>query len=84
MARSFPFKEPGALLRLLFAVARKETGKLTGKAEVPEPMRVMAHCPGILVGYGMLESAQSKASTVPKKLKTLAAQLAGRLVGCPF
>jgi len=71
-------KDAGLMTRATYAYARREYGV------VPEPMRVFAHHPGILAGYGALEYATEKADRVPAKLKVLAATKASALAGCEF
>lgn len=84
MARIRPPAALSSVVRLFLSLAAKATGKVAGKAVVTTPMTVMAHQSAILFGYGMLEAGQARAGTLPPKLKVLAAQLSGRLIGCPF
>jgi AhpD family alkylhydroperoxidase len=51
---------------------------------VTQPLRVTAHHPGILEGYGALEWAFSQADEVDEHLKHLAAVKAAALIGCEF
>jgi hypothetical protein len=77
-------REGGIWLRLVYEMARVVTGKLTGKKEVPEPVKIAAHQPRLLWGMGQMESAQSRMSSVPWTLKALASAAAARRVGCPW
>jgi len=77
-------REDGIWLRLVYEMARAVTGKLTGKKEVPEPVKVTAHQPRLLWGVGQMESAQSGMNSVAWDLKALAEAAAARGVGCPW
>ncbi|MCC6390945.1 MAG: hypothetical protein IT167_10090 [Bryobacterales bacterium] len=77
-------REGGIWLRLIYEMARAVTGKMTGKKEVPEPVKVTAHQGRLLWGVGQMESAQSGMNSVAGKLKALASSASGRGVGCPW
>lgn len=51
---------------------------------VPDPVKVMAHHPLLLGGYGGLEVAMERSRTVDHRLKELAALKAAAMVGCEF
>lgn len=51
---------------------------------VPDPVRVTAHHPLLLAGYGTLELALERSGRVDKRLKELGALKAAALVGCEF
>lgn len=48
------------------------------------PVRVTAHHPAILWGYGQMEQSQLSSKLVDAKLKGLAELRVATLVGCPF
>jgi len=52
--------------------------------ELPDPLLVTAHHPGILRGYGIFEWETGRAHAVDAKLKDLAAIKAAALVGCEW
>jgi hypothetical protein len=68
----------GPLARLVYWLARRRLGS------VPEPLRILAHHPTILRGYGAFEQALGRAGRVETRLKLLAQLKAGARVGCPF
>jgi alkylhydroperoxidase family enzyme len=68
----------GAVARMSYSYSRRQYG------QVMDPIRVYAHHPQILAGYGALEYATLKADRVPHDLKALAATKAAALAGCEF
>ena len=52
--------------------------------EVIDPLRVLAHHPKVLAGYGAHELAAERAHRVPDRLKHLAELRAGMLAGCEW
>lgn len=73
----------GGLLRRLFVgtvywLTRRKVGR------VVMPVRVTAHHPAILWGYGQMEQSQLSSKLVDAKLKGLAELRVATLVGCPF
>jgi hypothetical protein len=78
VARVSDSKPRGLLSRVIFFVARRKLGKVTG------PMKITAHHKHVLVGVGFMENAQLKATRVPKPLKALASTRTAALVGCVF
>jgi AhpD family alkylhydroperoxidase len=52
--------------------------------QVPDPVKVTAHHPLLLGGYGALELAMERSSSVDHRLKELAALKAAGMVGCEF
>jgi len=51
---------------------------------VMEPVRVFAHHPKLLMGYGALELASERAQLLPTRLKHLAELRAGMICGCEW
>ncbi len=79
MARIEGVKRGGSLLaRLAFFFTRRKVGR------VIQPVRVHALHGRLLMGYGQMEMAQEKASTVPITVKCLAQVRAAMVIGCPF
>jgi alkylhydroperoxidase family enzyme len=73
-----PASRAGAFVRYAYRMAKRLTGK------VPEPLTIVAHNPWIFRAYSAYEYALGRATTVDKRLKTLAGLKAAALVGCPF
>lgn len=69
---------PGLLARLSYRESRRQTGT------VPDPIKVFAHHPTLLAGYGSLELATRRADRLPERLKALAGLKAAALAGCEF
>ena len=74
----------GLFNRLVYWVAKRKIGKLTGRATVIEPVKMLAHHTRILLAYGQMESGMEKSRTVPERFKQLAMLRAAKLVECPF
>ena len=70
--------------RIVYAIAGREIRKKTGRAEVIEPIRTMAHHPRLLFGIGQMDLGVEAAKSVPDRIKHLAMLQAARMVGCPF
>ena len=66
------------LARVGFAVSRRRYG------DVMDPMRVYAHNPMVMTGYSMHELATERATSVPERLKHLAAMRAAMVAGCEW
>ncbi|MEZ5353991.1 MAG: carboxymuconolactone decarboxylase family protein [Bryobacteraceae bacterium] len=71
-------------MRMIFAYARRIAARLTGKAIVPAPVRMMAHQPRLLLGAAAMETALSRMDSVPKRAKLLAEMQVARLAGCRY
>jgi hypothetical protein len=71
-------REAGAVTRFAYWFSRRRFGK------VAEPLRVTAHHPTLLRGYGAFELALDRSSLLDERLKDLAGLKAATLVGCPF
>jgi hypothetical protein len=78
MARIPDAKPRGLIIRLIYFLTRKKVGKVVG------PVKVMAHNPRILVGYGLMEQQLAKANRAPAALKLLVSIRTSTLLGCPF
>lgn len=70
--------EAGPAARLTYRLARDELG------EVPEPVTLMAHHRGVLLGYGAMEVALDRAEAVDDRLTELAVLKAAAVIGCEF
>jgi len=77
-------EEAGFLLRAFYRVVGRKVGQLTGRRSVPEPVRVAAHHPRILLATGLMDLAQEGARALPASVKLLASIQAARRVGCPY
>ncbi len=67
-----------AIVRATFRGVRKRSGV------VHDPIRVTAHHPTLLAGYGAFELATERARLVPDRLKLLAVLRAAMLCGCEW
>ena len=76
--------EAGWLTRLIYWFVKRALYKITGKAGVPEPIKITAHHPKLLRAVGQMEGGQAAATSVRAELKALAGTRAATLVGCPF
>jgi alkylhydroperoxidase family enzyme len=70
--------DAGFIARFAFRQSRRQFGV------VATPLRIFAHHPKLLLGYGMLEMAQDRARRVPHRLRMLAAHKAASIIGCEF
>jgi len=77
-------KQAGWRTRLLYWFTRRSLRKLTGRDQLPEPVKLLAHQPALLRAVGRMEMAQGAARTVDHRLKVLAGLRASTLAGCPF
>jgi 4-carboxymuconolactone decarboxylase len=77
-------QQAGWYTRLVYWLVRRSIGKLTGRNQLIEPVKITAHHPRLLKAYGQMEMGQAAASTVPAALKALAEIKAATLIGCPF
>jgi AhpD family alkylhydroperoxidase len=78
MSRIAPPRRLGPFARMAAWISRRDYGQL------PEPLLVTAHHPGILRGYGAFEWETGRAHAVDAKLKDLAGIKAAALVGCEW
>ncbi len=77
-------RKAGWLTRLIYSFTRRSMRKLTGRDQLPEPVKIVAHHPALLRAVGRMEMAQGTARTVEPRIKHLAGLRASTLVGCPF
>jgi 4-carboxymuconolactone decarboxylase len=79
-------RRAGPLGRLLLRLARRSTRQLTGRETegMIGPAEAYAHLPGLLLGYGMFESATARLHGVPERLKLLAEMKAATLTSCEY
>ena len=70
--------------RLVYWLVRRKLAKLTGRARLPEPIKITAHHPRLFRAMGQMELGQEAARSVPAALKTLASIKAATLIGCPY
>ena len=68
----------GMVARVAHVATKRQVGRTLA------PIGVMAHAPGLLAGYGMLERAFAAASRVDERLKVLAVLKAAAIIGCEF
>jgi alkylhydroperoxidase family enzyme len=66
------------LIRASYRVSRRRYG------EVMDPLRLFAHQPRLLVGYGALEMASERLHRVEARLKHLAEMRAAMICGCEW
>jgi AhpD family alkylhydroperoxidase len=78
MSRIAAPRRLGPFARMAAWMSRRDYG------ELPEPLLVTAHHPGVLRGYGIFEWETGRAHTVDEKLKDLAMIKAAALVGCEW
>ena len=74
-----PLDSRNPLVRYAFHEARK-----AAHGEVMDPLRVSAHHPRLMLGYGMFEQATAKARLVPERLKLIAELRAAMAAGCEW
>jgi hypothetical protein len=58
--------------------------KIAGKAELPEPLTILAHHRKLMMAVARMEMAQGSAHAVPARIKVLCGVRTSQLVGCPF
>jgi 4-carboxymuconolactone decarboxylase len=76
--------QAGWYTRLVYWLVRRSVGKITGRRQLVEPVKITAHHPRLLKAYGQMEMGQAAATAVPSALKALASIKVATLVGCPF
>jgi alkylhydroperoxidase family enzyme len=79
MARIEAPRNPGPLTRLVWRVAKRQTG-----GRLAEPVALMAHSPLLMNAYGGLEMAFERSKRAPRNLKALAELKASTLCGCEW
>jgi hypothetical protein len=70
--------EAGFLTRQVYKASKKRVG------EVPEPLRLYAHCPPSMFAAGFFEISFQKANSVDPVLKALCQLKVSQMVGCVF
>ena len=70
------------LIRLTYALARRETRRLTGQALLTPDIPVRAHRYRQLVGYAQLEKSVAKRPLVGERLRALAVLKSAVMQGC--
>jgi hypothetical protein len=68
----------GLFIRIVYALTKRKVGR------VVMPVRIAAHHPKVLWGYGQMEQSQLSSQRVDESLKSLATLRVATLVGCPF
>ncbi len=76
--RGVPEREAGLLGRFAYRFSRRRFGK------VAESLKVTAHHPRLLAGYGAFELALERSRLVDERLKLLAETKVATVVGCEF
>lgn len=78
--------QAGALVRLAFYFTRRALARVSphATAAVLDPLRLYAHVPGLLRGYGTLERATARLTGLDKRLRALAELTAATLVACEY
>jgi hypothetical protein len=71
-------REAGALTRQVYRAAQRQIG------QVPEPLRIMAHCPPTMFAAGFFELAWGRAHSVDPVLKDLCQLKVASMIGCVF
>lgn len=77
-------KDAGFFTKLIYRMARGKVGQLTGRKELIEPVKILAHHPRVLLSMGMMDGGLEKANSVKSRYKNLAMTQVARMVGCPF
>ena len=75
-------QQAGPLVSLLYRAVKREVRKMTGSGIVTEDIRVRAHRPSLLIGYGLLERSVASRPRVPERLRALAALKSAVMQGC--
>ena len=76
--------QAGWYTRFIYWLVRRSVGKITGRSQLVEPVKITAHHPRLLRAYGQMEQGQAAATAVPAGLKALAGLQCAMLIGCPF
>ena len=74
-------EQAGFFTKLSYRIVRKEIGKVTGTAQLIEPVKIMAHHPRILLSVGLMDYGLEKSTEVKPRYKHLGMIQASRLVG---
>jgi AhpD family alkylhydroperoxidase len=79
MARIEAPEKPGPLTRLVWRIAKRQTG-----GKLAEPVALMAHSPLLMNAYGGFEMAFEHSKRAPRNLKLLVELKASALCGCEW
>lgn len=79
MARVRSPEKPGLFTRLLWRIARRQTG-----GKLSAPFAIQGHHPLLLSGHGAFELAYMRSGRAPENLKALAELKAAALCGCEW
>jgi AhpD family alkylhydroperoxidase len=79
MARIEAPEKPGPLTRLVWRIAKRQTG-----GKLAEPVALMAHSPLLMNAYGGFEMAFERSKRAPRNLKLLVELKASALCGCEW
>lgn len=79
MARIEAPEKPSPLTRVVWRIARRQTG-----GKLAEPVALMAHSPLLMNAYGGFEMAFERSKRAPRNLKALAELKASALCGCEW
>ncbi len=77
-------RHAGWFARLLAWATRRGVRQTTGKPILPDSTRAAAWHPPLMFGVMMMELAQLRMRSVPRKYKALVSLAAARRIGCPF
>ena len=55
------------LVKFIYRIAKGNVGKLTGRKELIEPVKVFAHHPRVLMAMGMMDGGLEKSKSVPSR-----------------
>jgi AhpD family alkylhydroperoxidase len=70
------------VVRLIYAAARREVRRMTGKALLTPDIPVRAHRLPQLIGYAMLEKSVASRPLLPERLRALAVLKSAVMQGC--
>ncbi len=79
-------REAGPFVKLAYFFTRRGIAQLTGREteRMIEPLKMYAHVPGLLRGYGALEQATARLHRLDERLKNLAELKAATLTNCEY
>jgi AhpD family alkylhydroperoxidase len=70
------------LARLIYAGARREIKRMTGRSLLTPDIPVRAHRIGLLLGYAAMEKSVARGARVPERLRSLAVLKSAVMQGC--
>lgn len=73
---------PRRLARLVYAGARREIKRITGRPLLTPDIPVRAHRLGLLAGYAVMEKSVARGARVPENLRSLAVLKSAVMQGC--